>query len=150
MAQVVHEVRNAPHQPCDGHRDDHGPAQRDERGDRHYGKGEVQCAEVPHEVLVVGTVDAYPLPTEAGIVLIERPGRERRPDSELDANRGPHHEHHAHNPFTHGSPPFPGRPPATLLARWGSEATSRLRHGASCCSPATTGSPRRRLTRSST
>src|SRR5262249_60606720 len=101
--------------------------QRDGRGDRHHGQGEVERAEVAHEVLVVRTVDAYPVPAEAGEVVVERSRRERGPESDRDVPDAQHDQEDAHHPVTHAMPPAPRPRPAIPRARSGSAASTPWR-----------------------
>ena len=78
---------------------------------------EVQGAEIADEVLVVRGVHAHPVTPEPGVVVEERPGRERRPHSELHAYDCEDRERDTQDSVTHELPPVPRPPPATRYER---------------------------------
>src|ERR671911_2197457 len=80
---VVQQVRHGAHQVGEGRGSHEVPLGPQEGGEQYDGDGQLAVAEVAEGVLVVRAVYRNPRPTEAGEVVVERPGADGQPQPDL-------------------------------------------------------------------
>jgi hypothetical protein len=80
---VVHQVRHGAQQVGEGRGAHEVPLGPQEGGEQDDGDGELAVAEVAERVLVVRAVHRHPRATEAGEVVVERPGADGQPQPDL-------------------------------------------------------------------